>query len=167
MSQSGGMMIEQATHQVDLLRHVFGEVQSVSAITSSGISAARWEGCDIYDSMEAILRFRSGVIGSMSITNVIAEGPGRSTLFEVAGRDFTLSLTGSGLTYRQGPAEAVSLPAPTDADPVLEEDRRFLAAVSGNNPSAVACTYADALRTLELTLAMNDSAQRGQSISLT
>lgn len=166
MATSGGMMVEQATHMVDLMRHVFGEIRSVSAVTSSGISAGRWEGCDVYDSMEALMTFDGGLIGSIGISNVLEAGFSKIEIFEAFGRDFHLVFTFDGVRYREGVANWVETQAPS-LDLCLDaENRRFLDAVQRGDPQGVTCTYADGLRTLAVTLAMNDSARTGATVRL-
>jgi myo-inositol 2-dehydrogenase / D-chiro-inositol 1-dehydrogenase len=57
---SGGMMVESGSHYIDLLRYLFGEITDLAAVTSDGFAKSNVSNCDIYDSMEAILKFQSG-----------------------------------------------------------------------------------------------------------
>lgn len=162
MSLSGGMMVEQGTHLVDLLRYVLGDVRRVSAVWSGGISQARFEGCDVYDSMEALLQFESGLVGSIGICCTLNHGVTRIELLEVTGDDFYLSLNLERVRYKEKGGDWVELPFVEDGKALVEaEDRQFLRAVAEGNPADVACSYGDAVKTLQVTLAMNEAARRG------
>lgn len=166
MAMSGGMMVEQATHLVDLHRFLLGDIQRVSAISSSGISQAHFDGCDVFDSMEALLQFKSGLIGSIGICCTLSNGVTRIELLEAAGDDFYLSYNLERVRYKDK-GEWVEIPFVEDAKALVEaEDRQFLQAVAGHDPASVASTYADALKTLQVTLAMNESARIGKFIEV-
>jgi predicted dehydrogenase len=159
MSESGGMMVEEATHEIDLLRFVFGEIRSVAAVTSSGIGVDRWEGCDVYDSMEALLAFGGGLVGSIGITNVLPADFNRVDMLEVFGRDLYLSLNFDRLRYKEGGTDWVEIPWPSLDSLIRAEDARFLDAASRHEPTDVTSTYGDALETLKVTLALNEAAR--------
>ena len=54
------------SHDIDLMRHFLGEIESVQAVASSAI-----RGFDVEDTAIAILKFMSGVIGSISISDTV------------------------------------------------------------------------------------------------
>jgi predicted dehydrogenase len=153
------MMVEEATHEIDLMRFVFGEIRSVSAVTSSGIGVDRWEGCDVYDSMEALLAFGGGLVGSIGITNVLPADFNRVDMLEVFGSDLYLSLNFDRLRYREGSSDWVEIPWPSLESLLRAEDARFLDAASRHEPKDVTSTSADALETLKVTLALNEAAR--------
>ena len=163
---SGGPMVEQTTHLVDLIRYVFGDVTRVAALTSYGIAPARFEGADVYDSMEALMSFQSGAVGSIGLSDTYENGFSKFELFEAFGEDFYLSYNMERLRCQEGKSEWVQLPQPKGLNLLLEETKRFLAAVEKSAPSAVLSPYADGVKTLELTLAMNKSAETGKMVSL-
>lgn len=166
MDLSGGPMVEQTTHLVDLIRFVFGEVSQVAAMTSYGIGATRFDGCDVYDSMEAVMTFRTGAIGSIGLTDTFENGFSKMELFEVFGQDFYLGYNMTGLRYKEGKSQMVELAEVKDANLLLAENKRFLAAIEKGDPSAVLSPYADGLKTLELTLAMDQSAKTGAVVQV-
>jgi predicted dehydrogenase len=51
-------------------------------------------------------------------------------------------------------------------DPYVAEARAFVEAVQKKDPSLVKCDYADALRTLKLTLAVQRSADTNKAVTL-
>ena len=166
MSTSGGPMVEQTTHNVDLLRYFFGDVRQVAAFTSAGIAPTRSEGADVFDSMEAVLSFKSGIVGSIGLSDTLNNGFRKIELFEAFGQDFYLSYDMQRVRYREGATDFVELPHPADVNLLAEENKRFLAAVEKNDPAAVLSTYADGLKTLKLTLAMNESAEVMAAVKL-
>lgn len=54
------------SHDIDLMRHLLGEVESVQAISKNAI-----RGFDVEDTAVAILNFSSGIVGSISISDTI------------------------------------------------------------------------------------------------
>jgi myo-inositol 2-dehydrogenase/D-chiro-inositol 1-dehydrogenase len=166
-SMSGGMMVEQATHLVDLLRCLLGDIRRVSAVWSSGISQARFEGCDVFDSMEALMQFRAGLIGSIGACCTLNHGVIRVELLEAVGDDFYLSYDLERVRYKEKANDWVELPFVEDSKALIEaEDRQFLQAVADRDPAGVASSYADALKTLQVTLAMNESARTGAFVDV-
>ena len=166
MDMSGGQMVEQVTHFVDLQRHVVGEIKSVAAVASSGLAAKKFDNCDIYDSMEALMVFASGAIGSVGASHLLNSGGARMEPLEVCGQDFYLSYDLQKLRYKEGQADWVEITADGDGEPLLEENRRFLQAVTDGDPGAVIGSYPDAVGTLAVTLAMNESARTGGLIDV-
>jgi len=64
--RSGGQLIEMATHQVDLLRHLVGEVRVVSAAATTRINNLRRPDYDIFDANALTLVFENGVVGAFA-----------------------------------------------------------------------------------------------------
>jgi len=53
-----------------------------------------------------------------------------------------------------------------EEDIFIIEDRTFLGAVRTGDPSGVLSTYKDAVKTLKLSLAANEAAQTGRTVTL-
>ncbi|HEX8376113.1 MAG TPA: Gfo/Idh/MocA family oxidoreductase, partial [Geminicoccaceae bacterium] len=68
--QSGGQIVEQATHILDLARHLAGEVEEVYA-AASRFPRADYPDSDVADVASATLRFASGAVGSVSAACVL------------------------------------------------------------------------------------------------
>ena len=51
-------------------------------------------------------------------------------------------------------------------NPTRAEDQTFLQAVQSGDASAIRCDYAEAVKSLELTIAATQSAQEGRLIAL-
>jgi predicted dehydrogenase len=152
-SASGGQMVEQSSHVFDLLRYFMGEIEAVQAFGHAGTSDI----ADFPDSTVCNLRFESGAVG-----NVV------STCVARAQEGFTVELTGRDLYLRLG--MDTRLTGQMDGEPVdylgeetgyFRQIERFLRAVQERNQSLVRSSYADAVKTLAVTLAANRSLETG------
>src|SRR5919202_4762951 len=74
-SRSGGMLIEQHTHGVDLMRYLAGEVQSVFAFANT-VLLTDVPDLDIADVNSATLRFLGGSLGTIANTCALPQGQG-------------------------------------------------------------------------------------------
>jgi myo-inositol 2-dehydrogenase/D-chiro-inositol 1-dehydrogenase len=165
---SGGMMVESGSHYIDLLRYLFGEISSVASITSTGLSSINIADCDIYDSMEAILKFHSGNIASIGITHLLNEIHARHDLLEVYGQDFALKVDMYKLRYKNEATVVYKEPADSDWNSITlptskielltHESTAFLNAIQQNNESLIKSTYPDAVKSLAVAFSMNESA---------
>lgn len=68
---SGGQVLEELLHLIDLGRYLCGEVESVSASGRQGIMAARVEGHTVNDADVLAIRFHSGVPAAYACTNLL------------------------------------------------------------------------------------------------
>ena len=149
--QSGGQIVEQATHIFDLARYLVGEMEPVAA-SGRRVQRAAYADSDILDVTETSVRFASGAIGSFSTTSLLP-GPHRVELETISdGMALTLAVLDHRLVVRRG-AEAVTLAPPSEFDtPYERQDRAFIDAVQGK-PNRIRSPYQDALLTHNLTLA--------------
>lgn len=157
MSKSGGPLTEMVTHYIDFMRDVLGEVDSVCAISKHGINSTR-PNADIYDAITSMIRFKSGQIGTLSSTHTLApETDDSKRVMELTGRDFYMCVETDTVKYKCGSDDWIELEF--EADRIELNDRKFLEAVEKNDPSMVYGSYADALKNLEATAAMTESAE--------
>jgi predicted dehydrogenase len=148
-AQSGGQVVEQATHLLDLARVLVGEAEVVSA------SGGRWPRFDAPDSdvpdvTAASLRFftAAGAIPGILTATCLLRGHASIHLQLICeGRALTISER--ALLIQTGTDSEELL---TTVDPFQVEDAAFLAAIRSNDSTAVLCTYADALRTHRLAM---------------
>jgi len=145
-ARSGGQVVEQATHLLDVMLHLVGDVAEVHAV------AGRWPraelpGADVDDVTAATLRFASGAVGSLAATSLLADT-----------QRAALELVGEGV--RVTVADDADWPAR------VQVDADFVAALRGETPG-VRAPYAEALRTHRLGLALARSARDGRPVSLT
>lgn len=163
METSGGMVVEQTTHLVDLLRFLFGEVKSVSAFVASGISSSKYSDCDVFDSIEGIMQFQSGMVGSLGATNLLNNKFSKIVPLEVCGEDFYLQFSSNKVGYKE--KESVWTEKSLSGGNLQDAlNRDFIAAVEKNAPALVRSSYPDGVKTLALTLAFNASALTGRTV---
>jgi myo-inositol 2-dehydrogenase / D-chiro-inositol 1-dehydrogenase len=154
---SGGPIVEQAAHVLDLARHLVGEVHEVYAAgnrTSPDVA-----GADIDGATAATLRFTSGAVGVLAATCVLSWKQ-RAGL-EVYADDLALLIGEDGLTVRDGEREHR-----IDADPDAARvavDRAFVDAVRGLG-NDIRVPYLEALRTHQLAVAITESAAAGEAV---
>jgi len=161
-AQSGGQLNEQATHVVDIARHLIGgKVVKVFAQGSRGICSRKADKHDIADNIIALFTFDNGAVVSIATGHT-------SPQFYRIGIDFVLEdLT---ITHSNGELR-VKTPQKEEIiknsnKPYEEEDRAFLDAIRKKDPQGVYCTYADALETHRVCMAANRSMETGEVVYL-
>jgi predicted dehydrogenase len=160
MAESGGQMVEQTTHIFDLARYLLGDVAEVHAMGRTGLMEDV-ENYDVHDASVTNLRFKSGAVAS--ITSACMLSAGNHVGLELFLKDQALRIVGQHLTIETPDGkEAMEL----GNNPTRAEDQTFLQAVQSGNASAIRCDYAEAVKSLELTIAATQSAQEGRLIEL-
>lgn len=158
--QSGGQVLEQTTHLFDLIRHLCGPVQEVHAMASRGCMS-RVEGFDVDDSSVVALRLKTGAVASVTSTCIINH-PGRTQL-EIVTPELTLTICGG--TVRVEEDHRVT-EYRSECDMYAEENRAFIDAVRTGKKGGIRSSYADAVKTLLVTCAANESAETGMPVKL-
>lgn len=150
-----GQMVEQTTHVFDLIRYFLGDVETVQAFGIKGVSddIADFEECTVCN-----LKFESGAVASITSTCVARAHENFAT--ELIGDDIYLKLThdlglrgqiaGEGIEYNGSEAG------------YFRQVEQFVKAVEANDQGLVRSSYADAYKTLAVTLAANRSLESGQ-----
>jgi predicted dehydrogenase len=152
-NESGGLLVEMVTHEIDVLRWVMGEVEAVSASYSFRLHDA--PAVTIPDTQAALLQFRSGASATVSATCVLGSAAmSRRMDFVVRGARVTVQ----GGEIEIHPQRHVLPPAPAEG---LGISATFVRAIATGDGSALKSPYEDALKTLAVTLAANRSAAEG------
>lgn len=155
MAQSGGQLVEQTTHQVDLLRYLVGEVAEVHAYYATR-ALNDVENLDIPDVYALSLQFENGAVGTLSSTCVLRNGGGSNGI-DVMMRDMRATVGANGVTvFPSGAAEVGEMPESEDIDEV------FMDAIRSGDGSGILSDFEDGLRSLDISLAANKSAETGQ-----
>ncbi len=157
--QSGGQMVEQTTHIVDMARFLAGDVTHVQAFHTHQVMHKKVENCNVADAMTASLMFHNGAVGTISNTCML-EGWGQSSC-RVMAEGFTLNIAGGTLTWNS-PADSGELQV--QADGYTGEDKAFVHAIQTGDRSVINSDYADAYKSLAVSVAMNLSALGGGSV---
>jgi myo-inositol 2-dehydrogenase / D-chiro-inositol 1-dehydrogenase len=157
---SGGQIVEQAVHVLDLIRLLVGEVAEVSAYVNT--TPPNTPGADVDGASAAILRFRSGAVGTVSAACCLAWK-------HLAGLDLhadglSITIHEDRLTARTPDGPLHRSLRPDDAKKAA--DRSFVDAVlgRGTGPAGILVDYAEALRTHELACAITESAVQSQPV---
>lgn len=143
-AQSGGQMVEQATHLIDLSRALVGEGRLLCA-HSPFFERSAYPDADIAGVSAALIRFENGVLGSFSASCIQNSGGRVELQFVCDG--MLITLTRAQITYHSGDVSDVDQ---AQQDSYAVQNRAFLDAVSRNSPALIYSTYADALLTHRL-----------------
>lgn len=159
----GGGVVLTLCHPFDYLRWIFGEVESVHAVTNISASLD----LEVEDTAEAILTFASGTLGSVHLD--YNQRPPVHRL-EVIGACGTLrwdNEDGRAVRWEQDAADwRESLPPQgfERNDLFMAEMSHFLKVVRGEETPR--CSLDDGVRALEIALAVHRSAVEGRSLRL-
>jgi len=149
---SGGQVVEQATHVLDLARLLAGEVAEVVGAAAPSTAADR----DVPDATAVVLRFESGAVGTVS-TSCVLPAPTVAGLEVVAG-EVWVDLTETSLRTRTAEGEQVSAP---EVDGRRAVDRAFVDVLCGGPAAPGLVDVGEALRTHRLAVAVARAAGTG------
>jgi predicted dehydrogenase len=156
----GGQIFEQATHLIDLMRFLAGDVDSVFATYADNAIPA--EELPNWDASAVTLRFTNGAAGTVHTTYALFPGIPDSNGVDVAARDVLVRVNLAKATvFRRGAA-----PEETAARAGWNIDQEFMAAVRHNDTAAVRATAREAARSICVSLAANYSAVTGRVVDL-
>lgn len=156
----GGQVVEQITHLYDLGRLLVGEAEVVGA-ASYHEEPMTPPGADVADASAAVLRYETGAVGSFANTRRMA-----THLVDMEFTSDGLRTSIRRTTPLPGPWEVAFADGrsirtlPPGRDPYELQAETFLDAVEAKDPGAVFSTYADALRTDQLTRAVVSATGR-------
>jgi len=157
-NRSGGQIVEQATHLVDLMRLLVGEPVSVAA----HIAADPGRDPALVDTATAAtLRFDTGAVGTLSSTCLLRWKQAAS--LTLIGGGVVIEVGETETVIRQGDEVEVVPDAGVSKDLV---DAEFCTAVRRGDPSAVRAPYAEALRTHRVGDALDRSVRLGAVVEL-
>lgn len=163
LDQSGGQFVEQCTHLVDAARYIAGEITEVSAFSARGF-VTDVPGYTVDDAMVVNVRFASGAIGNFT-TACHPQGFDGIGL-KLSSRTTQCSFSGWNLDLNIERKDQAAESHKSQEDIFTVQDRLFIQAVRDNNPALIRSSYADAMQTLRVTLAANESATTGKVVRL-
>jgi predicted dehydrogenase len=159
-AQSGGQHTEQTTHIFDMMRHLFGEVKSVFAVGSRGLMADV-PNYDVEDVSAVTLTFKSGLVGTV-YSACCLKGGGKCGI-DIFSTDGTF-------TYIERQSVSFRTPSRTEevrnvADYGQLSDEAFITAIrTKGEDNKIQSPYADACKSLALSLAADRSMAAGQPV---
>jgi myo-inositol 2-dehydrogenase/D-chiro-inositol 1-dehydrogenase len=161
LDQSGGQLVDQTTHQVDLIRFLVGEINEVYSQFARRSIQMDDPDATIYDVGTVALKLESGAVGNISNTCIVPQC-NRSEI-EIIGHHFYVQINGHSLKMVD---DDINISETSRQDYYFEQDKRFIEAVESGSQNRILCSYSDALKTLEVTFAANRSAIEKNPIKL-
>lgn len=157
---SGGPIIDQAIHMIDLVRFIAGDIQQVMAVESN-VVRKKSETCTVEDSSTSILKFANGATGAHIQSWVHDVEAGRITVWTPSDR-LTLHMDGRLEGYADG--KPVDIEPSTKPNHHLREMEVFFEAVAVGDFANILSSYDDALRSLAVAEAINTSMANNQPL---
>ena len=166
VAEGGGILLELATHDIDLQRAICGEVQSVQA-ASSRVPLAQTGNSErrIENAMTLILHFEGGGLGVANVAWTADGTPAVYTL-DIEGSEASLHVDLDPLFRLAGTARGQALSAEVEVDPWQHNVARFLEAVRAEAPDTVCSTPHDAAQTLRAALACEVALESGATVGV-
>ena len=156
MNKSGGQLVEQATHTIDMMRYMGGEVETVYAMQANRLLKET----DCPDVNSVTLQFASGAVGSLTATWAYAGDWSNANILDLLYEGELLNWNPSRvLVQEDGEWIDKTEPSPTIDDVFVE-------AVRNGDASAILSPYSDAVKTLAISLAANRSAQENRPVDV-
>jgi predicted dehydrogenase len=173
--EGGGVLMNQAAHNLDLICHLAGQPVRVLAWNRATLHAIETE-----DTCTALLEWSNGALGTLYVTT--AQVGGEPERLEIVGTRGTLEIWRGRLEFMQADADlrafvvdnqdpfaapalhAVNVELPAGSGDHAAVYANFLQAIQGQAP--LACDGAEARMSLELANALIASSQRGQPVGL-
>jgi predicted dehydrogenase len=155
-AKSGGQLVEQATHTLDMMRYLIGEVAQVQALQARRLLHE----IDCPDTHALVVQFENGALGSMTTT--WAYDPRDWSHANVLDITFDQALlhwsaTGAVIT-RDGETTE-------QKKPDRSIDSVFVEAVRSGDRSLIRSPYSDGVKSLAVSLAALQSAEEGRPVA--
>ena len=162
---SGGQLVEQATHIVDLARYLAGEVKTVYAAASTG-AMTDVENYDITDTSVVAMKFDSGAVGSV-ISGCIAQKHGGNKVdLTLKGRGWQVWTNSDKASWESADETDEIAGDQPWADQLGNGDRAFVSAIRAGDQAQIIADYRSGTQTLAVTLAANESMESGQEVTV-
>ncbi|MEP6657314.1 MAG: Gfo/Idh/MocA family oxidoreductase [Betaproteobacteria bacterium] len=173
-----GPLLTNAVHDIDDLRFICGEIDSLQAMASNAV-----RGFPVEDTAVVLLQFANGALGTLTVSDTAAspwsweltsgENPFYPRIDEncylIAGTEGALTVP-KLQHWRYGAAKGWRAPLScepikiTPADPLVRQIQHFCRVIRGEEPPRI--TGADATRTLACVQAIQDAARTGRAVKL-
>ena len=176
--KGAGPVLMNLIHDVDLMRHLVGEVASVQAQTSNAV-----RGNEIEETAAVLLRFANGALGTVNVSDTVvapwsweltsgenaAYPRQHAACYQFGGTHGALTLPDLCVTTNQGKRSwteplAHVREAFVDADPLREQVRQFARVIRGEEPPLV--SGREGLRTLRVIEAVKRAAESGERVDI-
>ncbi len=159
-NMSGGQLIEQATHTIDLIRYFCGEIEEIYAYKFEGINNKIYEGYDVEDGLTMIMKFKNGIIGNLTCTWL---WKGYESDVEIVGKNVIMTYKGNTIQINKGSRIDTYI---SNVDPMFEEDLAFIKSVREKTNKYIKSDYHDALKSFEITILAHESIEKNKPIKI-
>ena len=156
MGRSGGQLVEQATHTIDMMRYMGGEVETVYAMQANRFLKET----DCPDANSVSLQFASGAVGALTATWAYAGDWSNANILDLLYEEELLNWNPSRVLVQED-GEWVDK---TEPSPTIDEV--FVDAVRTDDASSILSPYSDAVKTLAISLAANKSAEENNPVAI-
>lgn len=160
-SISGGQLLEQTTHTVDLVRYLCGEACEVFAYATRAFNKDV-QAYSIEDASICSIRLASG--GVATLLSACACNVGGGVWLTVWSQNAKAEFWGWEHSGRIQVKDRDPEEIPGEGDIFALEDRIFIDAVKTGDRSKILCTYEDGAKTARLTIAANESMVTGKPV---
>jgi myo-inositol 2-dehydrogenase / D-chiro-inositol 1-dehydrogenase len=189
-STSGGQIVEQTIHQFDIIRYVLDEPDMVFTLGTRGF-VTEIEGYDTEDLSTTVVRFKNGALATISTGCYATGGDAADSKIVFSSRNARAELRilgdlklfgcnevhcdavgtkAEGFIIKNDGAliasKAGQIIYKQEGDAGILCDRTFIDAVLSGDSSKIRSPYEDAVRTLEFTLACNQSMDTGLPVKI-
>jgi len=186
---SGGQLVEQSIHQIDIARYLLGEADTVYSVARRGfIGDAESPGYDTDDATTSVVTFKNGVVftfitgchslNGASWNSQIMLGSRSSRLEYRLLTDVTIyglieqdladelkgTIKGDGTQLKSDAEKGIKIKNNVNVGVLC--DREFVNACISGDGSKIKSPYADGAKSLALTLACNESMETGLPVKV-
>lgn len=186
---SGGQLVEQTVHQMDILRYFLGEPDTVYSVPTKGFVTQ--EECPGYftdDVSTTLITFKSGITVTMMTGCYSTNGASWDSKITFGSRDCRMdyelctklrifgiddadkaaaiagTIKGDGTQHRSDDETGICVNSTVDFGTIC--DRTFIDAVITGDASKIRSPYADAVKTVGFVLACNESMESGMPVKI-
>lgn len=163
-STCGGQLVEQNIHLLDGLRYLYGDPLSVYATCSTGMVQPGVDASAEYDTDDhstAVIRFANNVTATL-VSGCYSKDVRPNCGLVITLDDMVIDYRLRNNLILRTANETRDINRQVDQTYLL--DRAFVDAVKANDPSGIRSPYGDALKSLQLGFAANQSMESGQVI---
>jgi predicted dehydrogenase len=162
----GGQFHEMATHSADLARFLCGEIVEVQAYSYTNQNYNVQELSSRFDSTVVNLKFENGAVGTLWASFAARAGYTETIDLRIYSKNIAGIFEGWGhsLTLMRHGYDLEKIPA--EEDVFKKENDAFINAIITGDSKLILSSYSDALKTLRVTLAANESIETNQPISI-